>query len=252
MVVNCIIPGGQRCGSTYLFKLISNFENVKNPISLKSEPKWFLEKCSEKSNSMLYNKEVFGIDENDSEVLCLEKSTSYFADSNAADRINKILGQIPIVIIIRDPIARAISHFRFSKSNGFEDLKFSEAIYLNPKNRSYSMDKSSTNPFEYIENGLYSIHLKRWMDVFPNLKVVFLEEIINFQSIFLEICEYIGLDAKKANPYWNSRKVNQSPVLPNDIRENEIQYLQSIFWDHNRELQILLGRKLPSEWSTII
>ena len=63
MLINCIIPGGQRCGSTYLFKLISNFENVKNPISLKSEPKWFLKRNSERVDCDAYMREVFGVGE---------------------------------------------------------------------------------------------------------------------------------------------------------------------------------------------
>ena len=251
MLINCIIPGGQRCGSTYLFKLISNFENVKNPISLKSEPKWFLKRNSERVDCDAYMREVFGVGEKFEDAIYLEKSTSYLTDYYAANRINQILGQIPIIVIIRNPIARAISHFEFSKKNGFEKLDFQNAIYLNPNNRSYSLEELSANPFRYVENGLFYEHLSRWQSIFPRLKVVFLEDLIRDPSTFIEICEFIGLKKDLARKFWNTQRINQGTLSRNEISIQEIEYLQTVFLEPNMLLQRLLGRELPPEWSSL-
>jgi hypothetical protein len=248
MAINCVIPGGQRCGSTFLYKLISNFDTVRNPIRLNSEPKWFLKSDTESADYKLYMKEVFGVEGHYQGALYLEKSTSYFVDENAASRIMQVLGRIPIVVIIRNPVERAISHFRFSKQNGFENLYFHKAIYLNPDNRSYAKGKISSNPFKYIENGLYFYHLQRWLLTFPEMKVVFLEDLIKEPSAFIEICEYLGLDRNLAEYFWNSQRVNQGNFFPEVIGIREIEHLQSTFLEPNMMLQELLGRDLPPEW----
>ncbi len=248
MGINCVIPGGQRCGSTYLSRLISNFESVKHPITLNSEPKWFLKESADGISRKLYMKEVFGLEVSQTNEIYLEKSTSYFTDINAARRIKETLGLIPIILIIRNPVARAISHYRFSKKNGFEILDFDEAIYLRPNGRKYLKEKVSANPFQYIENGLYHRHLRGWLDLFPELKIIFLEDLVREPSAFIEICEYLGLSNESGRNFWNSQKVNQSSNFNSAIEIKEIDYLQTVFLEPNKMLQKLLGRDLPPEW----
>lgn len=246
---NCIIPGGQRCGSTYLFRLISNFDSVVRPITLNSEPKWFLKEFEDKYNRKLYMQEVFGVEVCQTNNIYLEKSTSYFTDINAMRRIKETLGSIPIVIIIRNPVERAISHYRFSKKHGFENLDFEKAIYLNPNEREYFREKVSANPFQYIESGFYYHHLSSWLDLFPDLKLVFLENLVRDPSALIEICEYLGLSNETAKNFWSSQKVNQSSNFHDAIEIKEIEYLQGVFLEPNKSLQKLLGRDLPPEWS---
>ena len=249
MSVHCVIPGGQRCGSTYLASLISKFENVRQPILHNSEPKWFLRESVGGNASNLYMKEVFGMDANHPNQVFLEKSTSYLSDLNAAERIKETLGSIPIIIIIRNPVARAISHFRFSTVHGFEVQEFDKALYLNPDNRSYNRGKVSANPFNYIDNGMYYSHLQRWLSLFPAMKIVFLEELIREPYTFIEICDYLELDINSGRNFWNNQKVNQSANLQSDFKSTEIAYLQKVFLEPNELLQKLLGRDLPPEWN---
>jgi hypothetical protein len=248
MGINCVIPGGQRCGSTYLSRLISNFDSVKHPITINSEPKWFLKEYEDKNSYKLYMKEVFGIEVSQNRNIYLEKSTSYFTDINAIVRIKETLGSIPIVIVIRNPVARAISHFRFSKKHGFEELDFEKAIYLNSNEREYLREKVSANPFQYIENGLYHHHLRNWLDLFPGLKLVFLEDLVRDPSAFIEICEYLGLSKESGRNFWNSQKVNQSTNFHDAIEIKEIDFLYGVFLEPNVSLRKLLGRDLPPEW----
>ena len=244
-----MIPGGQRCGSTYLASLISKFENVKLPINQNSEPKWFLKKSTRSNDSDLYMKEVFGMDGFPPNQIFLEKSTAYLSDLNAAERIKETLGSIPIIIIIRNPVARAISHFRFSTLHGFEVLQFENAIYLDPDKRAYKRENVSANPFNYINNGMYHYYLKKWLNLFPATKIVFLEELIRESDTFIEICDYLKLDNNSGRKFWNNQKVNRSANLQSDIESTEIAYLQKVFLEPNESLRMLLGRDLPSEWN---
>lgn len=251
MSSHCIIPGGQRCGSTYLYKLVSNFNNIILPTNSISEPKFFLDEKSEIASVKDYLSDVFGTDQIMFNKIYLEKSTSYFHDKNAANRIKGTLGDLPIVIIIRNPIARALSHYRFSRTNGFEDLEFNKAIYLNPTERSYQENKVSTNPFNYIENGLYYKHLTRWIDNFARVKIVFLEELVVSPLVYLEVCEFLDLSIEIGEKLWSNQKVNEALKFSTDIQIRELNYLRKIFSRDNKLLEDLLGRALPLEWNTL-
>ena len=209
----------------------------------------FIKEFEEKNGRKLYMQEVFGVEVCQTNNIYLEKSTSYFTDINAMMRIKETLGSIPIVLIIRNPVQRAISHYRFSKKHGFENLDFERAIYLNPNKREYPREKVSANPFQYIYNGLYYHHLGRWLDLFPDLKLVFLENLVRDPSTFIEICEYLGLSEESARNFWSSQKVNQSFNFHDPIEIKEIDHLQRVFLEPNKLLQKLLGRDLPPEWS---
>lgn len=250
MVINCVIPGGQRCGSTYLSSLISKFDSVRNPITESAEPKWFLTGNRKNADRNLYMKEVFGIEGRQTDGIYLEKSTSYLSEISSATRIKETLGNIPIVVVLRNPVARAISHFRFSTNHGFEILEFDKAIYLHANERTYAKEKVSANPFRYIENSLYIDHLKKWLSIFPDLKIIFLEDLMKEPSTFIEICEYLGLNKESGKAIWNSRKINQSSAFPGAIYAKEVDYLQTVFLEPNRMLQKLLDRNLPAEWSS--
>ncbi len=251
MSFNCIIPGGQRCGSTYLSDLLSKFDVVKNPITINSEPKWFLKNLVQLGDRRLYMKKVFGAEEDEINAVYLEKSTSYLTNIDTPRIIKETLGNIPIIIIIRNPLARAISHYMFSRKNGLEDLNFDDAIYLDSTKRRYLKERVSVNPFSYIESGLYAEHLKNWLTYFPELKIVFLEELKKNPSTFLGICDYLGLDKESGRNYWHAQKVNQGSYLHSAIEKKELQYLQDKFLEPNKILESLIGRGLPTEWNSL-
>src|SRR3712207_7986704 len=52
-----------------------------------------------------------------------EKSTSYLELPAAVARITAVLGRPRIVVQLRDPVARAVSNWGFSRGHGLEDRK---------------------------------------------------------------------------------------------------------------------------------
>ena len=54
------------------------------------------------------------------ELLLGEKSTSYLEDPPAPARAAGMLGDPHVVVILRDPVERAVSNWRFSTDNGLE------------------------------------------------------------------------------------------------------------------------------------
>lgn len=115
-----------------------------------------------------------------------EKSTgdftpTYLFDEDAPQRIYTDLGGgIKFIVILRNPVDRAYSHYLHSKRDEHENLIFRDALSLE-KNRVSKQDYLSYLRFSYIGQGMYSQMLKRYFRVFP--KENFL--IINFEQEFL-------------------------------------------------------------------
>jgi hypothetical protein len=244
----CIIPGAQRCGSTYLSNLLSNIDGVRKPILGGVEPKWFLNEKNFKLSFNEYVNEVFGELESNSKEILLDKSTSYFYSEEVPSEIFKKLGEIRIVLILRNPIERALSHFNFSKTHGYEKHIFKDAIRLDPENRDYDSAKISMNPYNYVKNGLYDTYLRNWIKFFPNIKVVFLEDLSIDSEVLCGICDYLEIECTSNSALWNSKRVNNSVIGESYIDKDDISYLSSVFKDSNSNLSEMLGRDLPFKW----
>lgn len=248
----CIIPGGQRCGTSYLVNLLSRFSNVIVPFNVSQEPKWFLRENIDTATQENYLDEVYlNIPRNP---LCihLDKSTSYFMDEDAPSNILRILGDVPIIIILRSPVQRTWSHYKFSVKHGFEDLDFHQAIRMNPYSRVFDHSRVTTNPFLYIQGSMYFRYVSRWMQCFPNLKLLFFEEFVSNKECFLDLCEYLSLDRALGAELWDDKKINSSPDIPSFINEDDFRFLAALFSESNRLLQKLIGRPLPVSWNKSI
>ena len=207
MVKNAIIIGGQRCGSTMLFANIARHNNVVTPSHIEGEPKYFLNsgiKCSASE----YQKKVFG--KYSQNALLLEKSTSYYETPSALRRIKETLPECEIILILRDPIIRAISNYHFSFDNGIEDRSLNEAI-MSLEALSYD-SKISVSPFAYKERGLYASYIESVFEIFEEKKVniIIFEELIGRSNIFQKLTEKLGLNES-----------NLGLTLKPDLRRNE-------------------------------
>ena len=69
------------------------------------------------------------------ELVLGEKSTSYIEDPRGAARAAAMLGDPHVVVLLRDPVARAVSNWRFSTDNGLEDRPLEVALAREPGRR---------------------------------------------------------------------------------------------------------------------
>jgi hypothetical protein len=106
---------------------------------------------------------------------------TYLFDEDAPQRIyNDLGGGVKFIVILRNPVDRAYSHYLHSKRDEHESLTFIDALCLE-RNRVSKKDYLSYLRFSYIGQGMYGQMLKRYLRFFP--KENFL--IINFEQEFL-------------------------------------------------------------------
>uniref|UniRef100_A0A1A8P7X2 Sulfotransferase n=1 Tax=Nothobranchius rachovii TaxID=451742 RepID=A0A1A8P7X2_9TELE len=90
----------------------------------------------------------------------LEKTPSYFVTREAPRRISRMSHETKLIVVVRNPVTRAISDYTqtLSKKPGiptFEELVF--------KNRSLGVVDTSWNA---IRIGMYIVHLENWLQYF--------------------------------------------------------------------------------------
>ncbi len=107
-----------------------------------------------------------------------EKSTSYLEYPEAAARAAAVLGDPLVVVQLRDPVARARSHWAFSSDAGLEQRSLPDALAANLEGPlPWDPALTSVSPFAYLERGRYVDYLGAWLDRFgDDVTVLFLEE----------------------------------------------------------------------------
>jgi hypothetical protein len=111
-----------------------------------------------------------------------EDSTTYMASSKAPARIARLLPNVKLIFMLRDPVTRAYSHYWHLVNSG-------RAIY----------DFEGTlrhTPGTILQRGYYKEQIERFKQHFPGdqLKVVIFEEFTkNIQAVVDDVCKFLGL-----------------------------------------------------------
>lgn len=141
-----------------------------------------------------------------------EVSPSYLYSKVAAENINKELGNPKIIMILRNPIERAFSHYLMDIRIGYTKDKFRDLIIeeMNLKENHWGRDT------QYIGLGLYYEQVKRYLGIFnKNDLLILLNEDLknNFNSTINLLFEFLGV---KGPSIPNKTKYNKAE-LPNFI-----------------------------------
>jgi hypothetical protein len=214
--------------------MICNHPDVVSAMPSRPEPKYFL------NESCTYNEymQKFFSQSKRTEKLCLEKSTSYYESREAGKKIFSVLPIVKCLVILRDPIDRALSNYAFSIQNGLETRAINEVFSADPVSIPNRFS-TSVNPFNYLSRGCYAKLIEPYLQIFKgNFKVVFLEELSS--SLTQEgIFDFLGLELPFKNEFPS---INTGNLI--EKNESVIDFLKEFYRPHNQELERLLGRNI--------
>jgi hypothetical protein len=241
-----LVIGAQRCGTTWLHHQLEGHPQIAMARPTRPEPKVFLDDLAPDQGLDWYVDTWFA-HATSGQVLG-EKSTSYVDRPDAIQRVRALLGDVPLVVQLRDPVARALSHWRFSHENGLEQRSLTEALAANLEGPlPWDPSATSVSPYAYLERGRYAESLRPWVDAFGDLlHVQVLEELLARPELFAETLAHVGVDPART-PEVDLAPVNRShgdddaealdPAIAAAVRQS--------FTESDRELAALLGRSLP-------
>ena len=133
------------------------------------------------------------------EVAVGEASASYLSDPEAPGRIKEAVPSARIIMILRDPVERAHSHYLLDAGNGWQRAPFEEAARLDL----------------YVEPSLYAKQAQRYLDAFgsDHVKILIFEEFIQHpREAVSEVLKFLDVNAEAPaivgeihNSFWTPR-----------------------------------------------
>jgi hypothetical protein len=156
-----------------------------------------------------------------------------------------MLGSAEVVVLLRDPVERAVSNWRFSTDNGLETRPLEVALQESLEDAT-AWDRSATSvsPFAYLERGRYTAYLEPWLARFPATRIVLLPELRSDPRVLTRLYADLGVDPD-VTPGDRDRPLNESQVAAPRLPDDMLSRLQDYFAGSDRELRRLLGRPLP-------
>lgn len=140
--------------------------------------------------------------------LCLRKKVKYLCDASvaylyddyAAPAIYQYNPQAKIIVILRNPIERAWSHYWHLKRDCREELEFYDAL-LAEENR---IKEGWEFSWHYKNMGIYSEQVSRYLEIFPreNIEVLLFNDLKkDINIIFNRLANFLIIDEiKKIKP----------------------------------------------------
>lgn len=201
---NVLMIGAARCGTTALYHLLKQHPQIFLPVQKEldffpAEGKKlnFRGPCDYNMNNRAVTrleKYASYFSEVKDEKAVLEISPWYLYSEIAAERIYHHIPDVKIVVMLRNPVDRAFSHYVLMRKLGFEPLlDFSEAL----KEEERRIRDNWAFGWHYLRVGLYAEQLKRYYDIFDEGQIkVFLYEEFKKEpdAFFKELFDFIGVD----------------------------------------------------------
>jgi hypothetical protein len=242
--------GAQRSGTTSLFQYLGAHPSVVRPVVKEIHyltdrfhrgERWYRAHFPRAGRS----------------VLTYEATPYYLFHPLAPARARQTMPAVRVVVLFRNPVDRAYSHYVHSVQRGFETLSFEDALAAEPVRLEGEAERLAADPdyrsvehrvFSYAARGQYASQLQRWFDHFPPEQVL----PIRSEDLYADparevrrVLEFVGLPDGPPPRFVVHAKgpSGGAPPPPADIRRQ----LEREFAPHNRRLEEMLGRSM--DWA---
>lgn len=193
-----LIIGAQKSGTTSLFHYLMDHPDVAvNP--WKRKEMYFFNRDYERGQNfyrhyfpLCWTKGLVG-----------EGSTVYLHSQDVPGRVSDLLPSVKLIAILREPAARAISHYYHHVKRGRESRSIQEAFRPELIARWMDGQLEDSLTFRYLNNGHYIRHLRRWLSYFPaqQLFLIRAEDMFSEgQKVYRQVSDFLGLRKIEFNP----------------------------------------------------
>ena len=220
---NFMCLGAAKSGTTTLYDILRQHPDIYIP-SFK-EPHFFDIPENFRNGLKWYEETYF---KKAKKKIVADFTPSYFFDEYSPKRIFDSLGSdIKFLVIIRNPVDRAYSHYLHSKRDCHEIEDFEESLKLEPSRLKQYADQSDYLSYlrhSYIHQSLYAQMLERYLRYFSLDNFMF----ISFENEFLKereltikhILDFLGVDNSiildtniRSNPSSKAKSKNLKKLI---------------------------------------
>lgn len=169
-----------------------------------------------------------------------ESTPIYMYWKSSAERIHRYNAAMKIILLLRNPIERAYSHWNMEYQRGNETLPFYDAIVNEAARCSSSPDGRQHRVYSYVDRGFYSRQIKNLLSFFPSTSIhIVKSEFLRDQpdQCLKEICAFLGIPHLSNTSPLRAHQIG----YPRPMEGREWSYLHSIFQDEINALAKMLG-----------
>lgn len=244
---NFLILGAQKAGTSSLFKYATQHPQIIPPLRKELEF-WSLRM---QRGLDWYLSQFPAIPPGDTTYLSGEACPGYLDHDGSAERVRANFPDIKLVVILRNPVERAYSHYNHWRRRQQETHDFETAIHakldrLTSGSNSIIDEKQLWNsPHDYLARGIYVVFLKHWMSIFPRDRFLVLsnDQLNNDpQATLSQLFDFLGLPDSAIQADQRHNVGTYSPLSPS-LRHR----LEEFYAPYNQELEAFLGQTFS--WS---
>lgn len=189
-----------------------------------------------------------------------EASPYYLFYPLAAPRAKQIVPKAKIIVLLRNPVDRAYSHFHHQVRLGLEELPFEQAIeqeatrlqgefeQILVDDEYYSFNYQN---YSYLARGMYAEQLERWFRFFPREQFLILDSSALYQQTARTLERTLEFLQVPPGPPQTFGVKNDGSYAPMDERVRA--QLSEFFAPHNERLFALLNdgteKPYPFDWN---
>lgn len=238
-----VIGGAPRCGTTWLASALDQHPSLYMAKPARPEPKFFLVDALYARGLEYYAHTWFA--NVPAGRLAGEKSTDYLESSQAAERIARDLPDTHLIFMLREPVERAYSNYRWTRMNGLEREDFETALRLEEdRERTLPEALRFARPYSYYSRGVYADLLQQYFDRIDRRRILVAKfediaarpsELLTQVHVFLGVAPRPG-DADDLGIVNPSERRDEDAIPPH-VRA----HLRARYQEPNQRLRALLG-----------
>lgn len=180
-----------------------------------------------------------------------EASPFYMAHPLAAQRIAEHCPSVKLLVLLRNPADRAISHYHQEFRRQHDPLSLQEALIAEEKRTQADwqaladgklLTHSAAQRFSYRERGHYAQQLQPFLQRFPREQIAIYSSEQFFQEPFAVLAplyRFLGVDPSFQPPDLFPRKPGNYGAADQAVRQSLVQYYEP----HNTALFSLIGQR---------
>lgn len=233
-LIDFIVIGAARSGTTSLFANLRSHPQIFIP--LEKEICFFSDDDRYHLGPDWYMKNYFaGVGPN---VVTGEITPAYMLFEYVPERIHQTTSGSKLIALLRNPISRAYSHYRFAKRLDIEERDFQTSLSTLIDRGRISDSLIFSQNTEYLMFGEYGRILEKYLQYFPKeqIKIVFFEEFQkNTTDIMKQIFEFLGVQSD-----FNSELFSKRQNVGGEVKSKLLLKLQNWLKSNKKTKKALL------------
>ena len=244
-----IIIGAMKAGTTSLFKYLSKHPDLY--LSVPKEVHFFDGGKNPQIDTFAKGESWYRAHfpltkELNSNAKVYEASPVYIFNPLAPKRIFDTIPNVKLILLLRNPTERAVSHYLHGERRNWDDLPFYEALQaeesrLKPFIEAQDYKSRTYIEYSYKSRGLYKQQIERYLKYFDREQMLILDSNNLFtqtDSTVRQVFDFIGVDSKfQVDDFTTANSAPNKKKFEPHVYE----YLNDYFKPHNQELYELMG-----------